>query len=166
MNYLPDRVLRRFWSKILLPDEDGCMLWAAGKFSTGYGQFWTGSRREHANRLSLVLAEGEPASSDMHAAHSCRNRACVAPAHLRWASAAENEADKVLHGVASKGERHGRAKLSFQQVLAIREAHASGSSSRADIAREYGMDPSHISAIVSGRAWAEPHVAQEEHLTT
>lgn len=40
--------------------------------------------------------------------------------NLRWATRAENEADKVRHGTANIGERNGQAKLTDEQVRQIK----------------------------------------------
>jgi hypothetical protein len=70
--------------------------------------------------------------------------------NLEWGTFAENEADKVRHGTAPRGERAGAAKLTAVQVAQIK---LDGRSS-ALLAREYGVSPGQIWRIRSGRAWA------------
>lgn len=51
----------------------------------------------------------------------------------------------------AKGERHGQAKLSDAQVAEIRDLAARGGVSQRQIASQYGVLPSCVSRIVSGR---------------
>jgi len=72
---------RRFWSKVGLPDENGCMHWLASKNPYGYGQIKVGPRPVGAHRVSFALRVGI-VSEGLEIDHLCRNRACVAPGHL------------------------------------------------------------------------------------
>lgn len=55
----------------------------------------------------------------------------------------------VVHGTAQRGEQHPRAKLTKEQVLAIR---ADGRRLGA-IAADYGISESHASAIRNKQTW-------------
>jgi hypothetical protein len=50
------------------------------------------------------------------------------------------------------GEKHPQARLTEDDVRTIRERLAAGDR-QADIARDYGIDPSHVAHIRAGRAW-------------
>lgn len=145
---------KRFWSKVALPDADGCMLWLAGIAPTGYGRFKMNGREGRASRASLQIAVGPPPAPHMFAAHSCRNRHCVAPTHLRWATPAENTADRIADGTYQYGERGPRAKLTREQVREIREKLSLRVMQR-ELATEYGVSKSLISAIARGETWIE-----------
>jgi hypothetical protein len=142
----------RFWAKVAPPDENGCMLWLACT-SAGYGRVWFAGAQRNAHRVSLTLAEGEPPIPSMEAAHSCRNRHCVAPAHLRWATHVENEGDKVTDGTVVRGHRISHAKLTVDDVLAVRRDHAAGTSTSA-LARRHGVTKRAIRFIVYRQTWA------------
>lgn len=154
MNGLSDTELARFWAKVALPDENGCMLWTAGGTQEGYGTFRVGNtrvgrRKEMVHRIACYLSHGAPPSKTHYAAHSCRNRRCVAPSHLRWATPAENAADKVRDDTDPRGGRHGGAKLTEEQVLEILKR----TELQRELAREYGVSRAAIGAIRQRRRW-------------
>jgi hypothetical protein len=147
---------RRFWSKVALPDENGCMLWMAQIAPNGYGRFRL--RRDEspstASRISLQISGGHPPSSHHEAAHSCRNKHCVAPAHLRWATPLENQGDKIADGTSTRGSRHPGSKLTVERVEQILERLAAGVS-QSQLARDYGVSQSAVWLISKGKSWPE-----------
>jgi hypothetical protein len=56
----------------------------------------------------------------MEARHLNRKRADNRLTNLTWGTKSQNEADRVAHGTVLKGMAHGRAKLSDDDVRAIR----------------------------------------------
>ncbi len=71
------------------------------------------------------------------------------PDNLAWGTRQDNADDMVRLGESARGERHGRAKLSAEHVLAIR-----GDCRRqADIAAEYGVSKSLIGQIKRKEVW-------------
>lgn len=81
---------RRFWSKVALPDEGGCMEWTAGKNNHGYGLFHLGGVKHYAHRVAWALENG-PIPPGMVLDHVvCRNKACVNPEHLRVCTQRDN----------------------------------------------------------------------------
>lgn len=73
--------------------------------------------------------------------------------NLRWATRAENHADKLQHGTGNRGERHRMVVLTEAQVRVIKRDLAGGQISIAALARQYGVHPSTISLIKSGKNW-------------
>ena len=107
-------------------------------------------------RVTRVICEREhgPPPTDRHvAAHSCANGhlACISKRHLRWATPAENAADTVLHGNSNFGERQWQAKLTAEKVKEIRARL--GTARQKDLANEFGVSRTAISAISTGRNW-------------
>ena len=70
-------------------------------------------------------------------------------ANLCWGTRGQNHDDQYTHGTINRGERHGKAKLSRVQVLAIR---TSSLSYRA-LAREYGVSREAIRDIHKRKNW-------------
>ena len=149
--------MERFWNKVSLPDENGCMIWLAGKFPNGYGRFKVSGKSMTVHRVSLILAEGEPSDGKLHAAHApgiCHNRACVAPAHLRWATRKENEADKLEDGTHSRGEQSVLSKLTTDNVIEIRRLYETGQWTQRQLSSRFGVTIPQISLIVNNKRWS------------
>lgn len=148
---MTDRDLSRFWSKVLPENECGCRLWSASCFKTGYGAFQLQGQVHYAHRVSLTLTTGPRPEWADETAHSCRNRSCVAPSHLRWATYSQNNKDKVADGTDNRGGKHPLSKLDEAKVLRIRDL--AGSVSRSDLAAQFDIRPSQLSAIINRKAW-------------
>lgn len=81
---------RRFWAKVQLPDENGCMVWTAAKDGGGYGQFWLKGAPYRAHRVAWTLVNGQIPAGLVLDHVVCRNKACVNPAHLRVCTQRDN----------------------------------------------------------------------------
>lgn len=64
--------------------------------------------------------------------------------------------DMRQKGRGATGEAHGRAKLDWNAVNAIREIFATEAIDQKDIARLFDVGPMTISRIVRGLLWREP----------
>src|SRR5436190_13976125 len=77
----------RFWTKVDRPngplDPGPCWTWTAARMPLGYGSFDFESRTVLAHRWAYAWFYGEPIKHGMLLDHTCRNRACVNPWHLR-----------------------------------------------------------------------------------
>lgn len=134
-------------------ESDECALWP---WSTrnGYGQINIGGGRiRHTHAVACELRHGTQPSSIHEVAHSCGQPLCVNPRHLRWATPAENAADRLIHGTHLRGERHPLHRLTPQEVLAIREACRAGET-QGRVGERYGVSQSLVCMIVTGKAWA------------
>lgn len=76
--------------------------------------------------------------------------------NLVYGTARENTQHAKTNGRFPLGERHGRSKLSADQVRRLRAAHAAGQSKRS-LAREYGIHEVAVTKIITRRSWG--HVA-------
>jgi HNH endonuclease len=124
-----------------------CWIWQLVKNNHGYGLVKSGpGNMKCAHRVSYESVHG-PVAADLKLDHLCRVTSCVNPDHLEPVSHAENC-------------RRGRnTKLTAREVSEIR---ASSDSYRV-IARRFGVSPSHISSIRTGRSWRDPSEPTPAH---
>lgn len=167
--------VRRFCGYVATSDELACWPWTGRVDDDGYGVFSLSHRKAvRAHRMALALARG--AWPTLYVLHSCDNRRCCNPVHLREGTQAENIADMDARGrrgimpieKRARGARHGLVKrpdlaargegakksaLREADVLSIRHRAGNGVAKRA-LAREYGLSPKAIQMIVARRTWA------------
>jgi hypothetical protein len=129
----------------------GCWLWTGSVRSTGYASTnLISSPESSGHRLSWTIYKG-PIPTGMHVLHKCDTRSCINPHHLFLGTNADNARDRDAknRGVIPLGEHNGRAKLTAQQVLDIRE---DGRSTK-EIAAQYNVLVRHINFIRKRQTW-------------
>ena len=146
----PHMAARNWVAAAIASDTDQCLLWPYATLRNGYGQFNTGTTSARVHRYVCIAVHGEPPGVGMEAAHSCGNRACANPKHLRWATPKENHADQVTHGTINRGQRNGHAKLTPSIVRACRAS----SMTRTELARIFGVSVTTISHAIIGKTWS------------
>lgn len=107
------------------------------------------------SRLVCEAFYGKPPTSAHQAAHWDGNSLNNKASNLRWATQAENEADKIRHGRynhAPSGSKHVNAKLHETDIPVIRNLKKSGLSN-VKIGKIYGVDNTCIRRILAGRGW-------------
>lgn len=77
--------------------------------------------------------------------------------NLRWDTPQNNQRDRAKHGTSNRGEQCAAAKLTEQQVAAIRLDPRL----QREIAAEYGVRENTISRIKSGKRWAHSFIKNE-----
>lgn len=89
-----------FLRKVVADQPDTCVLWSFGRTTKGYGCVMVSPGViKTAHRAALAMHTGYDPGRGYAACHAprvCKSTLCVTPAHLRWATYAENEADKKL----------------------------------------------------------------------
>lgn len=149
---------QRLWAKIDKRGPDECWPWTGCVTAQGYGRIGRGGGRggmmlphravwEEAN--GAIPQDGP--SYEHVIMHTCDNRLCCNPSHLRLGSQADNTRDMDEKGrrVSAYGERHCCARLTEDDVRSIR---ASAESTR-KLGARYGVSSRTISDIKRRETW-------------
>lgn len=76
------------------------------------------------------------------------NRIC----NLRWGTAEENHAHRIVHGTDTRGGRSHLAKLTTTEVMHMAVLYASGKTCR-QLAAEFGVTEDTVGVILRGETW-------------
>jgi hypothetical protein len=154
--------------------EDGCWIWRYLSKSADLDDFYPSivvdGRRQQVSRLLLEMTSG---ATGMVARHSCDRARCCNPAHLLWGTQLDNVRDMFDRGrrtpaqqpvprrVArpyqlARGERHGNARLTDEQVAEMRERAAAGETAYR-LAKDFGVTKRTATQIIRRITWT--HVA-------
>lgn len=143
----------RFWEKVVRHGDDECWGWRAYLDERGYGRVWLGNSMKYAHRISWRLNRGAiPPGLDV--LHKCDNPACTNPNHLFLGTHQDNMTDKAQKGRAPRGTQTPRAKLTVPLVLEARARYGRGGTSMYALAKEYGITPQAMEAVLKRRSWA------------
>lgn len=147
-----------FWSRVR-KSKDGCWLWTLSQSTHGYGQQWHAGKIWRCHRLAWVLTHG-PIPKGQCVCHRCDNPLCVRIDHLFLGTQRENLRDMLKKGRRRPrsigqwiGSRNVRAKLTENDVRAIRSEYAAGSSLR-KLSAKFGIAHTAIASVLHRRTWA------------
>lgn len=142
------RTSSSFWSKVQVLGLDECWNWTASTFPNGYGRVTFRGSVMGAHRVAYELThDGILKSLDV--LHSCDNRVCCNPLHLRQGTDRDNVKDKMSRGRQTMGTRNGMSRITEAQVLSIRVDQRIQSV----IAKEHGITQSMVSKIKLKSSW-------------
>jgi hypothetical protein len=142
--------------RVIFDLETGCWHWKLYRNKQGYGSLssvpsnWTGESR--ARRISYTIFKGK-IPEGLHLLHSCDNKSCCNPDHLRPGTNAENMQDKVDRNKQARGTRQALAVLNEVLVLEIRERYSLGGISYAKLAKQYGVSTTAVQQIIERKTW-------------
>lgn len=141
-----------FENKIMPEPMSGCWLWTGASNRRGYGSTNFNKRRQESHRVSWRIYRGE-IPDGISVLHKCDNPGCVNPDHLFLGTNSDNMKDafrkkrgRIPH---HKGEKAHSAKLTEFDVRQIRKS----TNSCAEIAKEFGICQSNVSAIRRHKTW-------------
>jgi hypothetical protein len=158
---LLERNIKSFWRKVAISAPEKCWEWTASLHRGGYGKFTYctphGRKTRPSHRISLHLATGVALNTPLLSLHSCDNKKCCNPAHLRWGTLSDNVKDAYARNDQWRAHRfkllrqqnYRKLKLIPSQVDYILKLAAAGYTNH-QLGRWYMVDPSAISRIKTG----------------
>lgn len=147
--------------------EGGCMEVDCAHDSGGYPRMSIDGRNCKVSRLLMPFLMADPVDiTGLEVMHTCHNPGCINPEHLRLGTHADNMQDMVDAGRArggierggishQSGERHGNARITWNEVHEIRRLYATGQYSQRELAGMFGVPHQHIGCIVRNERWKE-----------
>jgi len=170
-------LVARFWAKVGPPDENGCRPWLAAK-TRGYGVLHVDGKMVKAHAFAWRITYHGPTMPGHEVfRHLCDRPDCVEPSHVvpgthaeniaerdergrgRWATGPRPAARKPKpdgFGATRQGEKNPSAKLTADDVQAIRKARAEGRTLES-IGRYFGVTATTVSRVCSQKqhgGWA------------
>ena len=145
---MDNKIAQRFWDKLQI--GDGCWEWTGATKGWGYGSFFVAGKHRKANRVAWELWHGEDPGEQL-VLHKCDNPLCCRPDHLELGDHKENMRQMAERNRCNpnRGEDHPRAKLTAEDVVAIRSSKLS----QRALARKYGVSQGKIFQVVNRKCW-------------
>jgi hypothetical protein len=136
----------------LLEPNGDCLEWTMGRMSNGYGFTLINKKLTKTHRLALIL-EGVDVTDKM-VLHSCDNKVCCNPAHLRVGTHQENMDDmkKRNRQNSIRGSKCHSASTDEETVKEIRRLYDNGTS-QAQIRKDFGLGANAVFKIVHRKTW-------------
>lgn len=140
------------WIAVPGPLDTPCHVWQRarkGKEAAaggGYGCFTVKQKSIAAHKFAYERKHGA-VPDGLHVMHRCHNTLCVNDDHLEVGTNTQNQCDRAKAG------RYTQAKLTPDDVRAIRAACAAGQLQR-EVAARYKLQQGDVSHIVRRHYWA------------
>ncbi len=132
---------------------NGCWEWKRSRQLSGHGSicFKIGVFRAH--RVSYLAFKGE-IPKEMCVCHSCDNPPCCNPEHLWLGTKKDNSIDMWKKGrrASFRGIKNGRAKLTEERVLILRE-NENNMEKLTSLSKDFGIDLATVYNVISRRTW-------------
>lgn len=116
------------------------------------GLSYLGNRKKFTVHTLVAVSFFGPRPDKMECRHLNGNPLDNRVENLQWGTSKENKADMFEHGTFSCGSKGYNAKLTDQDVQAIRSLKNTGVS-QAEIGRQFGVGQDRISRIMNRKQW-------------
>ncbi len=150
-----DEVIKWVHSKCTQTDT-GCLIWNGKVGDQGYASVNIRGKSFLIHRLVCEQHFGRKLVGEECALHKCDIRRCVSPFHLFIGTRKDNNDDKTFkkRNNSPRGESHGSAKMTTKEAREVIDLIKDGRMRLKDIADVYGVHPTTVSGIKSGRKWS------------
>ena len=138
---------------------DNCIEFQGYKDKDGYGRKRSDGKMRFAHRLAYCESKNIDIKEidGLVVMHTCDNPPCINPEHLKLGTAQDNVDDKMKKGrhaynPNTKGDAHGRAKITSEDVFKIREMVKF--KTQREVGNIFGISNQQVSGIVRREYWA------------
>jgi hypothetical protein len=131
---------------------ESCWLWRGCTQLNGYGVYGMDYKIVRAHRASYVIFKGA-IPKGLLVLHSCDNRLCVNPEHLRTGTHKDNSRDAIKRNRQIRGSGHGRSKISEEYVLHLRKQYDGKHGSIKRLADKEGLSKELVRKILKRLLW-------------
>lgn len=126
--------------------SDACHPWTRARDRDGYGAMKIAGKMHRSNRVTFFLKHGH---WPVIARHTCDNPPCCNGEHIVDGTTLDNQRDRRRNGTAPVNAQNPNAKLTEDDVRAIRASAEPGKT----LAARYGVQDACISKIRKRRTW-------------
>jgi hypothetical protein len=153
--YAQEPLEKRFWKKVQKAEPNECWEWQGAISKNGYGVIGHNGTNRGAHRVSYEIHNGA-VPAGMNVLHSCDNRSCVNPNHLRSGTQSENIKEAVDKGrkfvPCASGEKNPKSKLTQEQANYIK---SNPGMRHTEIAKMFCVSPNTVRGVRIGRTWKD-----------
>ena len=125
---------------------ESCWLWTGPLHKTGYACIYHKRKFYYVHRLVKEWSLNRSISAGLECCHSCNNKSCVNPDHIREDTRSSNIIDNVVSG------NHNTVKLTTECVKTIRKMISLGRSDK-EIAEDFNVSRRNINDIRNYQSW-------------
>lgn len=156
---------RKFWKLVSVRGSDECWPWIGYCEPKGYGKFMpTRLVCTRTHRFAYALKNGVTGMNGFEVMHTCDNRPCCNPKHLKLGTQLDNIRDAVSKGRMRPvhGSKHRSAKLTESDVeqLIIKFRGVTEKERSLEIKKtstRFGVRTESINAALRGSTWRRVH---------
>jgi len=134
------------------PSRGGCWKWLGSLHNDGYAAWNVGGKQVKVHRASYLLNVG-PVPKQRFVVHTCGNRDCVNPDHLKLVDFKGLYQHNLKNGNVARGERNGFATMTAKKVRRVRQLAKTGKYSHRQIGNIVGCHQSNITRIINRTYW-------------
>jgi hypothetical protein len=151
---------KKFWANVDVSGKDICWNYLLQAQTDGYGRSSFKGKSRMTHRIAFQLHHNREIEAGKILLHSCDNRKCCNPHHLREGTHKDNSDDKFSKGrfKVMKGEANGNSKLTMMIANEIRTKYATGDYTQIALAKEYNINQHSISSVVRNKRWIEKNI--------
>lgn len=153
-----DKILER----ISRDQVRGCWTWKGNKTTDGYATFFLsngvrGNREYHRKLVGRTIYEyfmGD-VKPGLILVRTCRNRACVNPAHLKPGTYGEALQQNVDKQKRTQRMREVLGKITFEQAQEMRKLRTERRYKYKHLSQIFGVGESTVCDVLANRAWKQ-----------